>query len=293
MRIPAFVVLILCFEFSAAFAKASPCAEKTKQGEDQIDANNYTKAVTVLEEAVTACGKDKNETSARPYVALGKAYFELQRYREAIKQFEFALTKEANLPLAFMDLGASYMQLGDFEKSVEWSRKALNVSDKRMAMKVNYNIGLALFKAAAAKNDESDHSSEPYFAKSKELDPSFGGNYFYLGVLKEVSYKDAAAAKALYQQGCDRKYPQACQYLQTIDQRMGGAQAAAPVSAGPKKELSAENKQLLKDIQAGYARKGMETKDTAPVIANLENACSQMAQDQCKTMLSNVVNSLK
>ena len=128
--------------------------------------------------------------------------------------FEEALRAEPGLPLAYMNLSAVYQQMKKFDQAIEEGKKAIDAAkkagDKTTQAKANFNVGLAIFSAAAERYDIKDLSSEPFFKESQRLDPSIGANYFYLGVQSECIKKELGAASEYYAQGCERKYAQAC-----------------------------------------------------------------------------------
>jgi tetratricopeptide (TPR) repeat protein len=184
------VLLAGFFLLCCRSARATPCADKTYAGEELSRGGDYSKATPILEDAVRLCSASSQEKSARPYIALGVAYKNMRRYPEAIKQFETALAKQPGLPLAYMDMGAVYQEMHQYQKSIDVTKKALGSGDPRYEMEADYNIGLSYFKIAAESNATSDKRSEPYFKKSAELDPTFGGSFYYLGVIKEAMNGD-------------------------------------------------------------------------------------------------------
>lgn len=197
-------------------AKHSECAEITDLGERQLLDNDLAHAEATLTAAVAAC-RTAREPSARPFMALGTLLFQTKRLKEAIVQFYEAVEREPTLGLAYMNLSAAHQQLGEYEKSVEAGKHAIELAhtaaDKQTEAKANFNVGLAMFSDAAAKGRVKDTSAEAYFTASRDLDPSLGGNYFYLAVIAQVMHGDAAKAKNLYQRGCELKYAPACKSL--------------------------------------------------------------------------------
>jgi hypothetical protein len=155
-------------------------------------------------------------------------------------------------------------------------------------MQVNYNIGLSYFNLMAQTTDMTDKRSEPYFKKSAELGPQFGGSFFYLGLIKENMYGDSKAAKAYYQKACDLKYEPACRSLKTILQRTAGAPSTSAVAA-----VSPDDESLYDQIERAYVRKGVTEKSLSSVMTNIKAAYSQMPAAQRKTALEHMIQGLR
>ncbi len=270
-------------------AKAS-CASKTAEGEGKLESGDSEGARGVLEEATRLCDADPGETSARPYVALGVAYNNLQDYDRAITMFKKALKKEPTLARAHINLSAAYQQKGQFEKSIQEGKKALGSGDPKLEMQADFNIGLSYYKLAAEKENPADKSAQPWFEKSRKLDPGFGANYFYLGTIKELADSDYPAAKALYKKGCDLKYEQACRFLKTFDERVGPA-AAAP--ARPTIPATGEEKALYKQIRDAYIKKGLDAASADETANSLRDSYSKMPVEQRLPALRSFVKSLQ
>ena len=82
-----------------------------------------------------------------------------------------------------------------FEESIAAAKKAVDDRDSSTRMRAAYNAGLAYFAIAADHQDATDRRSRPWFERSMKEDPSFGGNYYYLGVIQETMARvDALAA---------------------------------------------------------------------------------------------------
>ncbi len=216
-------MLVLMLTLSAMLTATPPpergCAAKTSAGEDKLKENDLEAAEPLLVEAVALC-KAARAKSARPFIALGTLYFRTQRWALAIPQFYEGLEREPDLPLAYMDLSGAHQQLKQFDKAVKTGTKAIELAkkegDRQIEAKANFNVGLALFSDAAAKSALTDLRSEPFFEASRDLDPSFGGSSFYLGILAQVMHHDVPRARKLLTRGCELKYAPACNAVEKL-----------------------------------------------------------------------------
>lgn len=190
------------------------CAEGVEKGETLLTNGDLAGAERALAAAIRVCEKDPAFASARPYLALGKIYFERADYAAAVPHFEKALVHEPKLALAHMNLCAAYMQMGDFERAVASGQKALAAKDKPTKFKATYNLGLAHFKWAAAREDMKDVRSAKYFEDAIKLDPKFADSYFFLGMVELVQRNRPAKARPLFKKGCDRGHAGACKQLE-------------------------------------------------------------------------------
>ena len=282
VRLYLWLACILLSFPAGGLAANSPCASKTYEGEQAIAKGDFGAAQKALEAAMPLCSQPSEHKSARPAIALGKVYMHFERYRDAVTQFEDALTREPGLPLAFMNLGAAYTELGEYQKAVEVSKKALKTTDSKELARVNFNIGLAYFKMAADMNDTTDRRAEPYFKKSSELDPAIAGNYYYLGVFKEIHDQKYPEAKALYKKACDLRYPPACNFLQNFDQRIASYGPKNPEPAAPAKNMNLPKDEatLYREIAKKYSQLGVDAKAVEGVIANLKKSYASFPPDQ-------------
>lgn len=222
----------LVFVTGATEAHAESCASLSDQGEGLMAGRQFQQAEPILLKAVEACRKDKTR-GARPFIALGTAYFNTGRAAKAIPLFEEALKMEPGLPLAYMNLTSAYIESNNLEKAIEVGEGALkkNGIDDTTKGKINFNVGLAYFKKAANASDTKDMRSEAYFKKAAALYPSFGGSDFYLGVISEAMRSDYDTAANYYKSSCQKGYQQACRSQETVNQNKEDAVRRAVVEA--------------------------------------------------------------
>jgi len=180
------------------------CAEKSDQGEDLREAGKKDQAHKVLLEAVRLCA-DSSVRGARPFIALGKSFYEQDKFNDAIRYFEMALKKEPGLSLAYMNLGASYIGLEQYDKAIDVLKSGLlnAQGDPDMLGKINFNIGLSYLKRADQQNKLPDTMGEAYFKKSQSYLPDYGSTYYYLGSYAYDLHHNMAEAKALFKKACN------------------------------------------------------------------------------------------
>lgn len=277
------------------------CAAKTDLGEKLMDKGQNDKAYTVLQEALKACASS-NVRGARAHMALGTLLNRKQKYREAIQILEEGLKKEPGLALAYMNICACYIGLNDYTNAIQNCEKGLQTKNKSKSWKamLNHNMGLAYFNQAADKEDTKDKRSEPYFKESMKLDPTIGANYYFLGVLSEVSDGDYPQAKKYYDQGCKKGHQMSCQWLQTIDQRIAQYKAQAASSQATQRQtasvpvnLTPEETKLYQELKALYLQKGMPGDAAENVVKQLQQSYAKFPAPQRVTMLQQVLKSMK
>nr|MDQ2900047.1 tetratricopeptide repeat protein [Acidobacteriota bacterium] len=111
-----------------------------------------------------------------PLIHLGKglALKDLQRYDDAVRQFQFCLTTNPRFGLAFDALAAVYLQISDFENLASISQKFLNanLSDYR---------GYYYLAAAEEGSKRDGREAEKLLRDSLRLNPNFAASHALLG----------------------------------------------------------------------------------------------------------------
>ena len=113
------------------------CANYMKDGLELLQAGNYEEAIVAFENEIA---EEKNLDEA--YRGVGIAYFELKDYSSAADAFENALANEARETASiYQMLGASYLQLDEYEKALENYKKALEMEDctEEMRQEILFN----------------------------------------------------------------------------------------------------------------------------------------------------------
>ena len=92
-----------------------------------------------------ASDDDKDHQDAEMHYHLGIAYREMELFDYAITEFEMASESSFIRFDCCIMLGTCYMERGDYDKSIEYFKKAAGIrglSDERLA-RLNFNLGLA------------------------------------------------------------------------------------------------------------------------------------------------------
>jgi cytochrome c-type biogenesis protein CcmH/NrfG len=85
---------------------------------------------------------EKDPHNLQTLINLGNAYFDTDRYQEAIDAYSKALTIDPKNPDVRTDLGIMYRKLGQFEKALEAFRQA--AQDQPMHVNSRFNLGVTL-----------------------------------------------------------------------------------------------------------------------------------------------------
>ena len=85
---------------------------------------------------------EKDPNNVQTLVGLGNAYFDTDRYREAIDAYSKALAIDPKNPDVRTDLGIMYRKLKQFDKALEAFRQA--AQDQPMHVNSRFNLGIVL-----------------------------------------------------------------------------------------------------------------------------------------------------
>ena len=107
------------------------CASNIKDGITYLEEENYQAAVECFEKGIV----EKNNLS-EAYRGMGIAQYELGNYSAAVDAFNNALENEAEKTATIYNLmGASCLQLKEYEEALEFYAKALKMEDCTGEMK--------------------------------------------------------------------------------------------------------------------------------------------------------------
>jgi cytochrome c-type biogenesis protein CcmH/NrfG len=85
---------------------------------------------------------EKDPRDVPALITLGNAYFDTDRYQEAIDAYSRALAIDPKNPDARTDMGIMYRRLGQFDKAIEAFRQA--AQDQPMHVNSRFNLGVTL-----------------------------------------------------------------------------------------------------------------------------------------------------
>jgi len=183
----AFVSLLIGFILGATVAilkttnenKVAKSSEES-QREVPVDREEEIKLLK------TALQKDPN--NVQTLVGLGNAYFDTDRYQEAINVYSRAIAIDPKNPDVRTDMGIMYRRLGQFDKALEAFRQA--AQDQPLHVNSRFNIGIVL------KYDKEDFRGaiqawEEFLKLEKLLDP---GDERPLMVRQEIESMKASLA---------------------------------------------------------------------------------------------------
>lgn len=145
----------------------------------KIDDENYrNEVVKELERNI------KETDSSKAYIYMGFLYNKTQHFGDAIRVFSKVSsdTALADRALSYNGIGYAYLNLGNLDESIRYSKKSLSIQEDEI---VAYNLGRAYLK----KGDKK--SALKYFEKALEIDRSL--IYIYpalIGLYRELGRND-------------------------------------------------------------------------------------------------------
>lgn len=172
------------------------------EAERQHAAGNYEAAVAAYQKAIEL-RKSRNRAYDELRFALGKVYRDMERYEDALAEFQAALTQRPANPLkmaATYELGNAYLDLGKYAEAINAYDQTLKIlndewmkSDSRDGKQYlpspHYNKGLAHIGLGQKEQAVAD------FKKVIELKDDFSEAYFNLGLtLWQLGQADEARA---------------------------------------------------------------------------------------------------
>lgn len=88
-------------------------------------------------------------------VRKGNAFYGMEKYDDALKEYDNALSKEPDSQLINFNRGAAQYKSGDMQGAISSFEKAAVSADAELEAKANYNLAGAKYKAAMAKKESS------------------------------------------------------------------------------------------------------------------------------------------
>ncbi len=279
------VLLFFVAVFVTVFSFAQDAAEKLNQAQEALKAQDYAKAYTLYDEAMSNIGDVQVDASVN--FNIGFAAYKAEKFDGAIKYFDKAIEAGANVAKCHEYKALVYNEKNDYKNAVASFEKAIETSDE--------NTDALVFNAAIAayKGDMLDKAAE-LFGKSAEAGYKGETSYYYKAVVLKKQDKDDEYKKTL-EEGVE-KYPG--------DDKISGALANVYVSEGNelyKKGagiLTAANQKVnagsLKTDDAAYTaevdKAKVELKAAVEVLEKAQaldasNANAQKLIDACNAVL--------
>lgn len=114
------------------------CSNHITDGVEALEAEDYEKAKTCFEQDIA-----KKKYLDEAYRGLGIVCFELEKYEEAVENFQLALdSKTDETAILYSMMGACYLETGENEKALDVYTKALSMKDltEELKQEIQYNL---------------------------------------------------------------------------------------------------------------------------------------------------------
>ena len=271
--------------FFAASVFAQDAAEKLNQAQEALKAEDYAKAYTLYDEAMSNIGDVQVDASIN--YNIGYAAYKAENLEGAIKYFDKAIESGTNVSKSHEFKALAYNDKKDYKNAVASFEKAIATAEDGSEALV-YNAGIAAYRGNML--DEAVR----LFGKSVENGYKGETALYYKAVVLKKQNKDEEY-KATLEEGV-AKFPG--------DEKIGSALANVYVSEGNEYYkagaaiLSAANQKVvdgtLKTDEAAYTdevakatvdfKKAVEILEKAKAL-DASNANAQALLDACKAVL--------
>ncbi len=279
------VLLMFVAVFFAASVFAQDAAEKLNQAQEALKTEDYAKAYTLYDEAMSNIGDVQVDASIN--FNIGYAAYKAENLEGAIKYFDKAIESGTNVSKCHEFKALAYNDKKDYKNAVASFEKAIATAEEGTEALV-YNAGIAAYRG-----NLFDKAAE-LFGKSVENGYKGETALYYKAVVLKKQDKDAEY-KATLEEGV-AKFPG--------DEKISSALANVYVSEGNEYYkagaaiLSAANQKVvdgtLKTDEAAYTdevakatidfKKAVEILEKAKAL-DAGNANAQALLDACKAVL--------
>lgn len=137
------VVLLTLAVFVAVFSFAQDAADKINQANEALQAQEYEKAFTLYDEAMSNLGDVQVDASIN--FNIGYAGYKAEKYDGALKYFDKAIEVDANVAKSYEYKAMIYSEQDEFAKAVESFEKAIETSEEDDPSLV-YKAGIAAYR---------------------------------------------------------------------------------------------------------------------------------------------------
>jgi cytochrome c-type biogenesis protein CcmH/NrfG len=141
------VILIAAVSLVVGFILGTTIAilKMNKQAKESVSAGQSQKEKDVDPEQDIRLAKailEKDPRNLEAWITLGNAYFDTDRYQEAIEAYSKALAIDPKNPDVRTDLGIMYRRVGQFDQAVEAFRQAAR--ENPIHVNSRFNLGVVL-----------------------------------------------------------------------------------------------------------------------------------------------------
>jgi len=180
---------------------------------------NYEKTIECLQRALDL-GYDSNII----YLYLGVAYLNIETedtYKLAVEYFKKITDIDIDsitisIANVYSNLGLAYYTIDEFDKSLEYSQKAIDCGDNSAA--TYYNMGLAYERKGIYVSRVFYDSAITNFKKAIEIEADYASAYYYMGLVflrkSLLNTKDTAIGVKYIQYADKLGLPQAQEFLE-------------------------------------------------------------------------------
>jgi tetratricopeptide (TPR) repeat protein len=176
------------FILSALMLNAQDAADKIKQAQEAMTAQDYAKAFELYDSAMKNLGDVQIDATVN--FNIGYAAFRADKFKEAIVYFDKAIEVGANVGKSWEYKANSYNKLEDYANAVSSFEKAAGLTEQGGDALI-YNGAIAAYKG-----DMFDKAVE-LFAKSVELGYKGETAQYYKAIVLKKQKKDDEYVKAL------------------------------------------------------------------------------------------------
>jgi serine/threonine-protein kinase len=228
------------FEKSIGMEQTNPWPHHG-MGINCIFTKEYEKAILHFRKAIELAESMQEKTRVHyHYRGLGRSFFMLGKYREAIDAFRKALAKSLNDAISHQDLGVAYLKNNQVEESIKSLRKALRL-DPRLGI-AQMNLANALLRIGQA-DEALSHSllavqSDPNNAEALgSLGQMFAESGRYLEAKKTLERCREAMAADDPKRAEVTGYIKRCDMFITLEPKLIAVLAGKAQPANPSEHL--------------------------------------------------------
>lgn len=182
------VLLLVVAVFITVFSFAQDAAEKLNQAQEAIKAQDYAKAFTLYDDAMSNLGDVQVDASVN--FNIGYAAYKAENLEGAIKYFDKAIESGTNVAKSYEYKALAYNDKKDYENAVASFEKAIETATEG-ADELNYNAGIAAYRG------KLNEKAAGFFGKAYEAGYKGESAIYYKAVALKGLDKDAEYKAAL------------------------------------------------------------------------------------------------